>query len=239
MAVLLGQKIRYLRKNKGLTQFDLERKTGIKREYLSKIENDELNNPTFSTLVKICEGIGIPISELLVDDDSLPSRKDPVIKVLARPEEMDKINDKSGVQNFLAAPIISSEFAACNPKFIGLNDVEDYALIYAKYLEPTDDQHRYRCVVLDENDESMKPALEPGAIICIDSHRRDPVELDRKLVAMRDNNGKCVARRLRLERNYVLGMPENIKDYSPIVFSANKQARILGQIVWYQSPVRE
>jgi len=239
MAVFLGQKIRYLRKNKGLTQFDLERKTGIKREYLSKIENDELNNPTFSTLVKICEGIGIPITELLVDDDSLPSRKDPIIKVLARPEEMKKISDKAGVQTFLTVPIIPNEFAACNPKFIGLNDVENYAWIYAEYLEPTDDQHRYRCVVLDKNDESMKPALEPGSIICIDSHKRDPAKLDRKLAAMRDNNGKCVVRRLRLERNYVLGMPENIKEYSPIVFSASKQARILGQVVWYQSPVQD
>jgi transcriptional regulator with XRE-family HTH domain len=236
MAVYLGRKIRHLRKNKGLTQFDLEKRTGIKREYLSKIENDELNNPTFSTLLKICEGIGIPITELLSAENELPARKQPLIKVFSNGEEIkQKVSAQLEKGNFLVVPIISDEFAAGNPKYISENDVIDYALIKADHLEPHTDQHRYRCIYTKPDDFSMYPLIEPCSIVCIDSHQREPQAVNRRIVVLRDNDGSCVVRYLRLEKNYLLGMPENIKEHAPLVFSANKQHRVLGKVVWYQS----
>ena len=55
----IGEKIKAIRENQGLSQSEIERRTGIKREYLSKIENCELKNPTYNTLQKIAKGLGV------------------------------------------------------------------------------------------------------------------------------------------------------------------------------------
>jgi transcriptional regulator with XRE-family HTH domain len=235
MTFFLGQRIKHLRKNKGLTQFDLEKRTGIKREYLSKIENDELNNPTFSTLLKICEGIGIPITELLSGEDELPARKEPHIRIFSDLGESKDLADRIDKGDFQVIPIINAEFAAGNPKYISQNDVVDYAVIHSGYLDPAADQHRYRCIYVKDDDLSMYPLIEPRSIICIDSEQRDPQALNRQIVVLRDSDGLCAIRYLRLERNCILGVPENIKEYSPLIFSANKQNLVLGRVVWYQS----
>ena len=53
-----------LRRLRGkVTQAELEERTGIKRTYLSKIENERLNNPTVGTLKCILDALGIPLSK--------------------------------------------------------------------------------------------------------------------------------------------------------------------------------
>ena len=59
--VQVGQKIRDIRVAKRLTQEQIEHKTGIKREYLSKIETGGLPNITIKTLKKITDALGIPL----------------------------------------------------------------------------------------------------------------------------------------------------------------------------------
>ncbi len=235
MTVYLGRRIRQFRQNKGLTQFELERRTGIKREYLSKIENDELNNPTFFTLLKICDGLGISLVELLAESlVGLPSRNEPKINILLPNSENLDISDKLNTDNYVAVPIIAAELAACNPMFLSSADVQDYALINSKYLEPDPDQHRYRCIWVDQ-DESMSPVIKNNTLVCIDTYQRTPQKLGKKLAAFRDNQHKVTIRYIRVEGNHILGIPENIRDYSPLIISANKSGRILGEVVFVQS----
>ncbi len=59
----VGQRIRDIRLAKRLTQEQMEHKTGIKREYLSKIETGGLPNITIKTLKKITDALGIPLSK--------------------------------------------------------------------------------------------------------------------------------------------------------------------------------
>ncbi len=59
----VGQKIREIRLSKRLTQEQIELKTGIKREYLSKIETGGLPNITIKTLKKITDALGVPLSK--------------------------------------------------------------------------------------------------------------------------------------------------------------------------------
>ncbi len=235
MNVYLGQKIRSLRKSKGLTQFDLEKKTGIKREYLSKIENDELNNPTFFTLLKICEGIGVSVTELISFENSLPSPKVPQINVLS--SENQQLSDNFEKGHFVVLPVISGEFAAWDPKFICQDDIKDYVIVQSDFLPAVGDQHRYRCIQLADDDYSMSPVLSPRSVVCIDSNTRDLNDVDRKMVALRDNDGRCIICYMRAEKSHILGIPENLKDYSPLVFPNQKFNRVLGQIVWYQRPL--
>lgn len=51
----IGKRIRQLRENRGLSQAKVERLTGIKRTYLSHLENGSKNhdNPTYKTLIKL------------------------------------------------------------------------------------------------------------------------------------------------------------------------------------------
>lgn len=41
-----------------ITQIIIQNKTGIKHEYLSRIENDRLPNPTFNMMNKLINSIG-------------------------------------------------------------------------------------------------------------------------------------------------------------------------------------
>jgi len=61
----LGDNIQVVRKNRRMTQRELENKTGIKREYLSKLENDKLKNPTIKTVAKIAVALNVPMHYLL------------------------------------------------------------------------------------------------------------------------------------------------------------------------------
>jgi len=60
----IGEAIKSVRQQKGITQKVIEQKTGIKKEYLSRIENNRLKNPTHATLCKIAKGINTELSAL-------------------------------------------------------------------------------------------------------------------------------------------------------------------------------
>ena len=60
-----GASIKRIRKEKGLTQVDIEIKTGIGSADLSRIENGQVNL-SFSKLVKLAEGLGVQLSEIYI-----------------------------------------------------------------------------------------------------------------------------------------------------------------------------
>jgi transcriptional regulator with XRE-family HTH domain len=61
----IGINIRAWRKFKGMSQGAVVKISGQKREYLSKIENGELKNPTIKTVEKIINAIGITWVQLM------------------------------------------------------------------------------------------------------------------------------------------------------------------------------
>ncbi len=75
----IGSTIKSLRKNKGLTQEGFATSCGISQNYLSQIENN-LKEPNLSTLSKIAETLGIPISVLMFlstsEDDVAPEKRE-------------------------------------------------------------------------------------------------------------------------------------------------------------------
>lgn len=58
-----GERIKYLREIKGLSQKDLSSMTGLVREQISRIENG-LINPTLLTIVRLSEALNITVKEL-------------------------------------------------------------------------------------------------------------------------------------------------------------------------------
>jgi len=67
MALSLGEKIRMLRREKGLSQVLLEKKSGVNSKLLSKYENGRII-PTADTLRKIAEGLETSADYLIFDN---------------------------------------------------------------------------------------------------------------------------------------------------------------------------
>jgi len=63
----IGTTIRAYRLQKGLSQGDIEKKTGLLRCYLSRVENGH-TVPSLDTLAKIAEALDLPIAQFFADD---------------------------------------------------------------------------------------------------------------------------------------------------------------------------
>ena len=63
-AATLGARVRQIRMESGMTQTELAEKGGFSHSALSKIESGQLS-PTFQTLLRIVQGLGIDMSRLL------------------------------------------------------------------------------------------------------------------------------------------------------------------------------
>ncbi len=76
----IGTTIRAHRLQRGLSQGDIEKKTGLLRCYLSRVENGH-TVPSLDTLSKIAIALDLPISQFFAEDG-------------ARPYPSQKINDE-------------------------------------------------------------------------------------------------------------------------------------------------
>jgi transcriptional regulator with XRE-family HTH domain len=63
----IGTTIRSHRLQKGLSQGDIEKKTGLLRCYLSRVENGH-TVPSLDTLSKIATALDMPIAQFFADD---------------------------------------------------------------------------------------------------------------------------------------------------------------------------
>lgn len=74
LLVLVGKRIQALREKRGLTQEQLEEKTGINTKYISAIECGQ-KNATVKTLDKIAKGLDIELYELFLFSGGLESER--------------------------------------------------------------------------------------------------------------------------------------------------------------------
>jgi transcriptional regulator with XRE-family HTH domain len=78
--VIIGDRLRALREEKNLSQGDIEKKTGLLRCYISRVENGH-TVPVIETLEKLARALQIPMYQLFYDGEnppelpSLPKRK--------------------------------------------------------------------------------------------------------------------------------------------------------------------
>lgn len=80
----VGDAIKNIRKNKGLTQKELAQKCGLSANAMCAIEKNE-SIPTRESIDKICKVLDIPISYLLffsVTEDEIPIEKRTAFKAL-------------------------------------------------------------------------------------------------------------------------------------------------------------
>ena len=63
----IGETIRNYRLQKGMSQGDIEKRTGLLRCYLSRVENGH-TVPSLDTLAKIAQALDIPLAQFFAED---------------------------------------------------------------------------------------------------------------------------------------------------------------------------
>jgi transcriptional regulator with XRE-family HTH domain len=75
MRELVGRNFARLRRAKGLTQEDVEARSGISQQYLSSLERGR-RNPTVITLFELAQALGVSHVELVLpNEESSPKSK--------------------------------------------------------------------------------------------------------------------------------------------------------------------
>jgi transcriptional regulator with XRE-family HTH domain len=65
----IGRRIKELRKAAGLSQEELARRAGMSLKGMGDIERGDIEDPHYSSLKKIADGLGISVGELLEEKD--------------------------------------------------------------------------------------------------------------------------------------------------------------------------
>jgi transcriptional regulator with XRE-family HTH domain len=80
MNMIIGDRLRELREQKQLSQGDIEKRTGLLRCYISRVENGH-TVPAIETLEKLARAMEVPLYQLFYDGEeppkvpNLPKRK--------------------------------------------------------------------------------------------------------------------------------------------------------------------
>lgn len=69
--MIIGERLRVLREQRKLSQGDIEKRTGLLRCYLSRVENGH-TVPAIETLEKLARALEMPLYQLLYDGDEPP-----------------------------------------------------------------------------------------------------------------------------------------------------------------------
>ena len=89
--MIVGERLRAIRESKNMSQGDIERKTGLLRCYISRVENGH-TVPAIETLEKMAHAMDIPLYQIFYDDE----RKEPE-KLNLPHAAILKLNRKDGV----------------------------------------------------------------------------------------------------------------------------------------------
>ncbi|SRR5260221_10626939 len=77
----LGQRIKELRRQHGLTQRQLAQQANVDFSYLSKIENDKLEyTPSIKALQELSQALGVDELELMELANKVPSMFQPIVR---------------------------------------------------------------------------------------------------------------------------------------------------------------
>ena len=85
--IAIGARIREMRQARGLSQGDLENRTGLLRCYLSRVENGH-TIPSLDTLAKIATAMDVPLAQFFADgipdngNKNLPQLNDDQVRFL-------------------------------------------------------------------------------------------------------------------------------------------------------------
>lgn len=64
----IGERLKAIRKSRGLRLIDVERRTGILNSYISQLENNHINIPNIGKLKKLVDFYQVDLDDVLYDE---------------------------------------------------------------------------------------------------------------------------------------------------------------------------
>jgi len=86
--MVISERLRAIREKKNLSQGDIEKRTGLLRCYISRLENGH-TIPSIETLQKIARAVEIPMYQFFYDGEAPP-------EIASRPQGISAENDEWG-----------------------------------------------------------------------------------------------------------------------------------------------
>jgi len=159
------------------------------------------------------------------------SRASPIILT----PEADNLEELEGRDVFRAIPYASLPAAAGQGRVMD-DAIAGYVVIHERVAGNVDN-----LVAVRVDGDSMMPVLSDGSIVAIDVSRRDPRELEGKIVASHtDIPDEIVIKRAHLGGHYLFLVSDNpSEDYKPIEINLRQvENPIIGQVVWAWQDLR-
>jgi transcriptional regulator with XRE-family HTH domain len=94
--LVIGDRLKSLRESKDLSQGDIEKRTGLLRCYISRVENGH-TVPVVSTLEKMARALEVPMYQLFHDGEAAAS-----VRGFKRPQDGDAWGSKGRDADYLA-----------------------------------------------------------------------------------------------------------------------------------------
>jgi SOS-response transcriptional repressor LexA len=169
----------------------------------------------------------------LLREESISPRESPVFSIVTQAEAKQMVERSAG--SYVAVPLIEGTIAAsvCGSVDIREDQVEDYAVITQNWCK---NPKNYSCIRVCG--ESMNPTICEGFIVAINHGNRDARQLNRKVVAVRIDDGASI-KRLRIDRENSISYFTSdgdgaYGDHPPIAVPLQElHERIIGKVSWW------
>jgi transcriptional regulator with XRE-family HTH domain len=116
--MIIGERLRQLREKKGLSQGDIEERTGLLRCYISRVENGH-TVPSLETLERFAGAFELPLHELFYTGEELPASATPNLTPRRSLEEVAEDGKISPEESYiLKLKGLMSRIAECDRKVL-------------------------------------------------------------------------------------------------------------------------
>jgi transcriptional regulator with XRE-family HTH domain len=99
--MVIGDRLKALREQKKLSQGDIEKRTGLLRCYISRVENGH-TTPSVDTLEKMARALEVPMYRLFTDDDHVKKPNIPTEAIRSREVRSKEVNELRALAKLLS-----------------------------------------------------------------------------------------------------------------------------------------
>ena len=99
--MVIGEKLKALREQKKLSQGDVEKRTGLLRCYISRVENGH-TVPSVDTLERMAQALEVPMYRLFTDEAHVKAPNLPLQKTLSQAVNSKQDRDLRALAKLLA-----------------------------------------------------------------------------------------------------------------------------------------
>ncbi|KQL37164.1 LexA family transcriptional regulator [Psychrobacillus sp. FJAT-21963] len=203
----VGQKIKALRKEKGLTQQDLAKILKLAPTAVSAWERDA-NKPMMDKIAVMSELFGVPVTHFF-DVGENP------ISIVSEPSNIYKVSPRT-----VRIPVLGE--IACGDPILVEENYENYRDELVESLPAGN------LVYLQAKGDSMAPTIPHGSFVLI----REQVDVENGEIAavLVNGNTEATLKRVKKQGDVIILMPDN-SAHEPILIDKNNPAKIIGKAI--------